>query len=785
MKRLWIGLLLIVFVCSGCGRTPLEGPKEVVQGVIGDEMPINRALVAKMIALAFYTPEELMTLPKEIDFPDVAAEKWYYPYINGAVTLDFFSGDGEGFRPEDDLCLWEAQVLMDRLAPDYESRMVLTEDNREMPVAYSLWVQLLEKALMARRGEDSLYSYGFVPRTEVLFTAGEENLFDRSGYGGQGYDLEEYTDTALTFWQKGGEVVALLEVADTSPTINGIYCRNENDKVILLGGEGEKAYPNGGADFEEGFGQVTIAEGEANVLSAEKVVAPVIKRVDQNEIYLEEQGAVPWVADYRIYGQDFSLTEENKLIVGTDLADVYLLEGKALGAVVQKEVTPEEIRVLLGGGTQKKITLESAAGFTLSNRATQKAFAGGQKAVLTADLPWFDQGIVSASGDISLTFPGGETRDYHGKIELERRGEAIAVVHQLPLEEYLLGVVPYEMPVRFGQGALEAQAICARGYAYNQFFANSFGSLGAHVTDTTQSQVFMGRDTAPEAKKAVEDTAGQCLVAEGRVAQTYFYSASAGFGTREVDVWTADGEFRETGKSYLEGQNHGVSVAEPKTEAEWLAFWQDWSIDGYDKDAPWYRWKVYYGAGQMTEILQKTLEETRKINPALVRVKQGDGSFKEGALGQLGSLTGVQVIQRGQGGVIQILELTFTKGAVQVRTENAVRRVLSPTKVGGGEEIKLQRSSGGTLIGQKLLPSGYFAVKEMKNEKGLLTGIALYGGGCGHGVGMSQYGAKALGEQGLSGAEILGTYFPGTTVEQVMGEEVEKEEAEKEEAQSK
>ena len=56
----------------------------------------------------------------------------------------------------------------------------------------------------------------------------------------------------------------------------------------------------------------------------------------------------------------------------------------------------------------------------------------------------------------------------------------------------------------------------------------------------------------------------------------------------------------------------------------------------------------------------------------------------------------------------------------------------------------------------------------MKNEKGELTGIALYGGGNGHGVGMSQYGAKGLAAEGKTAEEIISYYFPGTMVERVL-----------------
>ena len=91
--------------------------------------------------------------------------------------------------------------------------------------------------------------------------------------------------------------------------------------------------------------------------------------------------------------------------------------------------------------------------------------------------------------------------------------------------------------------------------------------------------------------------------------------------------------------------------------------------------------------------------------------------------------------------------------------------MLSPNKGDTHDEIYLQRKDGKSLTGSQILPSAYFAVKEMKNEQGVLTGIAFYGGGNGHGVGMSQYGAKGMAEQGKTAIEILQHYFPNCSVE--------------------
>lgn len=767
MKRLFIWILAIGLLLGGCSSAPPTEPKgQAEQGTIGDDIPITRGQAAKMLALAFYTPQEIENLPQDTSFPDVAKEDWAYPYINAAVELKFFSGDGEGFRPDDDLLLWEAQILMDRVAPDYEKRMVLTDDNKEMAVAYSLWTQLFEKALMSRRGEDSIYSYGIKKETQVLFTNGQENLFDGGIYGADGYDLIAYLDEKISFWQKDGEIIGLLSVDEATPTIQNIYCRKEGNQIIVTGA-GEKSYIFEGTDFEPGLCNVTIESGKATVKEGAKLTGEVIKRVDNKEIYLSSKGKMQWAENFRVYGQDLSCLNQNALICGTDLADFYVLDDTIMGAVIQKDVVPENIRVLLGGGLQNSVTIKGADGFSLSNGVGEKDFSTGT-ATLTADLAWFDHGIVTVSGKVRMTFDSGEERAYSGLIEMERIGDQISIINELPMEEYLLGVVPYEMPVRFGQAALEAQAICARSYAYNQFYANAYGHYGAHVTDTVASQVFMGSDTSPEAEKAVSATAGMCVVAGERVAQTYFYSTSCGYGTKDTDVWSADATFSGNSKSYLQGQAYGVTQEVPKSEDEWLAFWQNWETDGYDKTSAWYRWKVYYSAGQLGEITEKTFAKISASNGALIKVKQSDGSWKADTPKSLGKLIGVSVVERGDGGIIKVLEMDFENGAVQVFTENAIRKVLSPTKLTIGETINLQRISGGTLTGQIMLPSAFFAVKEMKNSEGTLTGIALYGGGCGHGVGLSQYGAKELAAQGLKGEEIIQKYFPGTTVEKVM-----------------
>ena len=757
-KYILLGGLLLLFSLSACGTEKTAKRAEV--GHIGAEVSVSREMAAKTIALAFYTNRELDELETKLDFSDLSAEDWAYPYIQGCVEQGFFAGSEEGtFRPAEDLTLWEAQALMDRLAPDYNSRIVLTAENKNMAVSYELWVQLLETALKARRGEDSLYSYGIeTENAVVLDTAG---LCDTGKFTAAGMDLSPYAASRITFLEKDGEILALLTVEAASPMVKNIYCRQEKGALSLETGEGAAAFAYG-KTLDEGIYDVKLENGKvAEVTAAESVGHCTVKRVDGETLYLAEQGELPWSDAARVYdtaGKEIAKVDFSDLICGTDCGEFFKKDGKICAAVIRTPAVLERMRVFLKGTAQEKVTLSAEGGFTLSNGINEKQFPSGTQATLTADLPWFSHGIVTAAAEtpIRVAFADGTAYQYEGTLELERRGaDSFTVVNELPLERYLLGVVPHEMPSSFGQTALEAQAITARSYAYNQFYGNTYCAYGAHVTDTTASQVYLGYAANETAAQAVKATEGMCAVTEtGAVAQTYFYSTSCGFGAGSQEVWSQDGSFSGKGKSYLQAQTYG-DFTKPQTEEEWLAFWQDWEKQGYDMNSPWYRWKVYFSCGQLTEILQETLAKNTNC-----RI---EGNQKD-----LGRLTGIAVTRRGQGGLAMELQLTFEKGTATVKTENAIRKALSPTKRTFGEPIYLQRKGAEPLTGNSMLPSGFFALKEMKNAEGKLTGVALYGGGNGHGVGLSQYGAKYLAEQGKTAAEIIACYFPGTKVEKVL-----------------
>ncbi|MGN1019781.1 MAG: SpoIID/LytB domain-containing protein, partial [Aristaeellaceae bacterium] len=129
---------------------------------------------------------------------------------------------------------------------------------------------------------------------------------------------------------------------------------------------------------------------------------------------------------------------------------------------------------------------------------------------------------------------------YPGDLRLSIEGGLLQPILTLSVEDYLQGVVPYEMSNSFPLEALKAQAVCARTYALSKVNA----SAAYDLVDTTNDQVFRGVNTAnTNAIRAVKETAGVVGTFNGQLA-TCFYSASNGGQTELVEhVWSGGGDY--------------------------------------------------------------------------------------------------------------------------------------------------------------------------------------------------------------------------------------------------
>jgi stage II sporulation protein D len=160
-------------------------------------------------------------------------------------------------------------------------------------------------------------------------------------------------------------------------------------------------------------------------------------------------------------------------------------------------------------------------------------FADGQ-AVLISDNVNVNLQLRDMQGITSLG-----PRQYRGIIEIARfSGNLLTAVNVIDIEEYLLSVVPAEMPASWHPEALKAQAVAARTYTI--FRLGSLAHRGYDLCDTTFSQVYLGVSSEHEnSTAAVNATRGIMIFHNGQPIEAVYFSSSGGFTDNSENVWVA------------------------------------------------------------------------------------------------------------------------------------------------------------------------------------------------------------------------------------------------------
>ena len=181
--------------------------------------------------------------------------------------------------------------------------------------------------------------------------------------------------------------------------------------------------------------------------------------------------------------------------------------------------------------------------------------------------------------------------------------------------------------------------------------------------------------------------------------------------------------------------------------------------DWYDEESAWFRWETMLGA-ELDALILERLKERQKAVPECVLLKTGETAaedteedrvqmtFSQGIPERFGTLQNIVVVERSESGLITKLLLVGSEASYLLLKEYNIRYVLAPQNT-----VYLQ--NGSTTSSLSLLPSAYFTVETRKNS------FVISGGGYGHGVGMSQYGARYLSAQGRNFEEILGHFYQG------------------------
>jgi stage II sporulation protein D len=526
-------------------------------------------------------------------------------------------------------------------------------------------------------------------------------------------------------------------------------------------GENVKARSIADITYKDGYA-VSVKE------KSEKIYGKILA-LHEDSIEIEGYGEIPTESSLRVFRTFGELKEldRNELLVGYEGAEFYVAKGSICGVLFNESYQPTFIRVLLktNGFTDvyhQTIELSATSDYEISYGEQTEKHSAEEVTSITIDSPYFVEDRIKIKpladvGEInimSIERTSG-TPSYLGAMEIERTPHGLLLINEVGLEEYLYSVIPSEMPTSYGMEALKAQAVCARSYAYRQLLENRCAQYGAHVDDSVQYQVYNNNKKDEKSIQAVNETKGQVAVFEGEVVETYYFSTSYGH-TSTDEVW-------KNSKESL-GYLQSVTLDEEKTPLEvgkeevFSEIIKDKEFESFERSEPWYRWETTLSLSQITANLQEKLGKRYQINPENILMKDESGEFVSQEISSVGEVINVTVESRGEGGAVKALIIEGTDSTIKVFSEYNIRTFLAP-----GNSV-IQKADGSEAKGLSLLPSSYIVIEAVK-EGEALTGFSIIGGGNGHGVGMSQNGARSMAEQGMSGEEIIQFFFKDIKIE--------------------
>ena len=127
-------------------------------------------------------------------------------------------------------------------------------------------------------------------------------------------------------------------------------------------------------------------------------------------------------------------------------------------------------------------------------------------------------------------------KSYRGMIEVSPADRGVLVVNELPLEDYLVGLINCEISSQWPIEAVKAQAVIARSYALYQKAARK--NAPYHLESSVMDQVYAGCDIEDSrAARGVKETAGEVLAYKGAVIQAFYHSNCGGHTEASENVW--------------------------------------------------------------------------------------------------------------------------------------------------------------------------------------------------------------------------------------------------------
>jgi len=341
---------------------------------------------------------------------------------------------------------------------------------------------------------------------------------------------------------------------------------------------------------------------------------------------------------------------------------------------------------------------------------------------------------------------------YNGGFMYSRRdGALLTVANMVDVEDYVKGIIPYEMNNAWPIEALKTQALCARTYAIYGLYRHS--SNGVDLCVEEHCQVYRGRAAAnATTDRAVDETAGMYVTYNGQLAQTFYASTNGGASENVENVWPE-------ALPYLRGV-----------------------IDPYEADiasrAKDYYWTLTYTPAQITERLKNRITGFNLSTIASMKVSQYSptGNALKVTLvdvnGRSWTLSGRSQFIAGFGTPTMRFDIGGAKWeAGSIFANDPGQPVAISDRYygidGNGNITAVQSNSMFAITGSgNVEPVAGESSAGGGSETGLVNGVfTIRGTGNGHQVGMSQWGAYSMAfYHNKTFEEIIRFYFTGVEI---------------------
>lgn len=357
-----------------------------------------------------------------------------------------------------------------------------------------------------------------------------------------------------------------------------------------------------------------------------------------------------------------------------------------------------------------------------------------------------DGSIIIGSGLTYESLVKVDQNNYRDYITFLEKDNKLSLINHIEIEHYLYGVVPKEMPASWPIESLKAQAVVARSFALANL--NKHVKEGYNLCDTTDCQVYKAYDNEhPNTNQAVNETKGEYVYYNGKIASTPYHSTSGGYTEDSSVAWGGS-------VPYL------IPVYDKFSEGtasnNWLVKITPLEIENKLST-------IGVNIGEIRDVVILNTSSANRVVDLKITGSKGDhimdGNRMRTLLGNnTMKSTWFEIDKKGQNSTKKVYVIDGNlKKTVEIDINNSY--ILDGKSKTNSNRNVVSRAIGSdrtTNIEQSLSISQ--------------TTFIFNGKGYGHGVGMSQYGAMEMAKLGYNYEDIIKHYYTGVDIIKINGE---------------